>query len=217
LGYASLLTSLDSKPTTIVIGGQEFLQAPSTTTGDQQLKAQLLVKATSSCAGNFATQEAGALLIVSGGLSLDDEGNLPVINVASSCIAHPDQFINEVAVTGRLSGTCKEAEKSLSSSIAVNRRRASGDEEPDWFRIRCFGLNKEKLSEAPKGALVSAYGILEQRTSAKGEPFVEVKCRNLVMHARAKGHDHAEGTTAKGYAQSDFDGDATPSLPSSWT
>lgn len=216
LSYASLLTSLDAKPETVTIDGEEFHQVSTTTTDGQKLTVTLRCKPTSSCAKNFMAADKGALLIASGDLSLDDDGNVPIITLRSLCKGYEDQFLNEVSITGRLSGTIKEAEKSLSSSIAVNRFR--GEEEvTDWFRVRCFGLNRDKLEDAPKGALVTASGILEQRTSAEKTPFVEVKTRVLRLHARPKGYDPSAGKEAAGYSQSDFEGDDAPPLPSDWS
>ncbi len=215
MSYASLLTSLQDKPAPVTVDGRECLTATAVTPDAQKLRALLIVRSDSSCAANFSAMEAGGLIICSGDLALDDDGNLPVVTVRSLCTGYEGQFLNEVCVTGRLSGNVKAADKSVSTSMAANRL-AGGEEHADWFRIRGFGHNKTLLEEAPKGALVTVAGILEQRSNAAGETYTEVKARVIRLHARAKGHDHAEGTDAAGYSQSDFEGDAGLALPDNW-
>jgi hypothetical protein len=215
LATASILTSISAKPGLTQVDGAEMATC-DTLTADSQ-KIPLLVKARpgSTVANTLLAQETGNLVILTGDLQLDGDGNLPVLVLRSLCKGYPDQFLNEVAVTGRLSGQIREADKSDSTSIAVNRMQ-NGAEKVDWFRIRCFGLNRERLLEAPKGALATASGILEMRTSREDQPFVEVKTRVLHLHAKPRGHDAAEGKEAVGYANSDFDGSDAPPMPTDW-
>ena len=188
----------------------------STLTADSQ-EIPLFVKARpgSTVANTLLAQETGNLVILTGDLQLDEDGNLPALVLRSLCKGYPDQFLNEVAVTGRLSGQIREAEKSDSTSIAVNRLE-NGTEKVDWFRVRVFGLNRERLNDAPKGALATASGILEMRTSKDDQPFVEVKTRVLHLHAKPRGHDAAEGKEAAGYSNADFEGADAPPMPTDW-
>ena len=182
---------------------------------EQQIPLFVKARPGSSVANTLLGQEVGNLVILTGDLQLDEDKNLPVLVLRSICKGYPDQFLNEVAVTGRLSGQIREADKSDSTSLAVNRVQ-EGEETTDWFRIRCFGLNRERLVEAPKGALVTATGILELRTSKEDKPFVEVKTRVLHLHAKPGGHNAAEGKEAAGYANSDFDGSDVGGMPTNW-
>jgi hypothetical protein len=156
------------------------------------------------------------LIIASGDPTLDDGGSDLILSLRSLSKGYDDQWLNEVSITGRLSGTCKPADKSASTSVAINR--FSGDEEvTDWFRIRCFGLNRDKLLEAPKGTLVTASGVFEGKLTAEKKPYIEIKTRVLRLHARAGNHNAAEGKAAAGYATSDFDGSDAPPMPSDWS
>lgn len=216
MSYVSLLTKLDAAPKLLPVGGQELLLATSCTPDEQKILATLMCRADSSCAANFKQRQADDLVIVSGDLGLDEDGNLPLILIRSICKAHPDQFLNEVSVTGRLGGKSRETEKSIAESIAVDR---GGDsDQPYWFRIRCFGANKTKLESIDKGCLVTASGVLEMRQSAEKQAFVEIKTRVLTAHTRG-GYNPASGKDAAGYAQGDFDGDegaSVPGLPANW-
>jgi hypothetical protein len=215
LSFASLLLTVQEPPVTAQADGKELLKATAMTPGSDPMPITLLCPITSGCASNFRGVKTGGLVIVSGDPTLDDEGNGLILAIRSLSTGYEDQFLNEVSVTGRLSGTCKDAPQSASSSLAVNRFR--GEEEcTDWFRIRCFGANKPLLIAAPKGALVTASGVLEGRKSGEGTPFVEVKVRTLRFHSRPGGHNLAEGKSAAGYANSDFDGSDAPPMPTSW-
>lgn len=215
MSTASILTSITEAPqlSDAIDGGSVIAQ---TITADNQ-KIQLEVRARSgtALANNLLALALGDLVILSGDLILDAKGDLPILKLRSLCKGHPEQFLNEVTVTGRLSGQIREAEKSDSTSVAVNRME-NGEEKVDWFRIRCFGLNRERLLAAPKGALVTASGSLEMRMSKEDKPFVEVKTRVLRMHAKARGHDAAEGKEAAGYSQADYDGSDAPPMPAGW-
>ena len=216
MSTASILTTIASEPKLEAVPGGELATCETLTNDDQKIKLRVVARPGSATANSLLGQAAGNLVILTGDITLDGDGNLPVLNLRSLCKGYGDQFLNEVSVTGRLSGSLKEAEKSDSSSLAVNRME-NGEEKTDWFRIRCFGANRERLLEAPKGALATASGILEMRTSREGDPFVEVKVRVLRLHAKPRGHDAAEGREAAGYSSADFDGSDAPPMPSDWS
>ena len=215
MATASILTSISAKPGLTQVDGTEMATCDTLTADNQKIPLFVKARPGSTVANTLLAQEVGNLVILTGDLQLDGDGNLPVLVLRSLCKGYPDQFLNEAAVTGRLSGQIREAEKSDSTSIAVNRMQ-NGAEKVDWFRIRCLGLNRERLLEAPKGALATASGILEMRTSKENQPFVEIKTRVLHLHAKPRGHDAAEGKEAAGYANSDFDGSDAPPMPTDW-
>jgi single-stranded DNA-binding protein len=215
LATASILTTVSAKPELSSVYGVEMATCDTLTADSQKIPLFVKARPGSTVANTLLAQDVGNLVILTGDLQLDDDGNLPALVLRSLCKGYPDQFLNEVAVTGRLSGQIREADKSDSTSIAVNRLE-NGEEKVDWFRIRCFGLNRERLVEAPKGALATASGILEMRTSKDDKPFIEVKTRVLHLHAKPRGHDAAEGKEAAGYANADFDGSDAPAMPTDW-
>jgi single-stranded DNA-binding protein len=133
------------------------------------------------------------------------------------CDAHSDQYLNEVVVVGRIGGDVRLAEsgKSACRSIAVNRYRKDPDsaepiEETDWYPIRGFGLNKDKLERCSKGALVQVAGVFSQMTSAKDEAYCEIRARSIRVHRAGSGGNPAAGTTAVGYDQESFMGSTDP-------
>ncbi len=216
MSTASVLTKIASRPTLEAVSGNELATCETLTDDAQKIQLRVVARPGSATANSLLGQEVGNLVILTGDITLDGDGNLPVMNLRSICKGHEDQFLNEVSVTGRLSGQVRGAEQSDSSSLAVNRLE-NGEEKVDWFRIRCFGANRERLLDAPKGALVTASGILEMRASKEGTPFVEVKVRVLRFHARARGHDAADGKEAAGYSNADFDGSDAPPMPADWS
>ena len=215
MSTCSILTSITSEPKLEAIPGGELAVCETVTDDAQKIQLRAMARPGSAIANALLAQAIGNLVILTGDLTLDGDGNLPILNLRSICKGYRDQFLNEVSVTGRLSGSIKEAEKSDSSSLAVNRTVA-GEEKTDWFRIRCFGANRERLLEAPKGALVTASGILEMRTTKEEKPYVEIKVRVLHMHAKAGAHNAAEGKEAVGYSNADFDGSDAPAMPADW-
>jgi len=215
LSTASILTKIHTQPALLATGGGELAVCETLTDDQQKVQLRVAARPGSATANALLGQAVGSLVIVTGDITLDKEGNLPTLNLRSLCKGYEDQFLNEVSVTGRLSGQLKEAEKSDSSSLAVNRLE-NGEEATDWFRIRCFGANRERLLEAPKGALVTASGILEMRTTKENKPYVEVKVRVLRFHAKAGAHNAAEGKEAVGYSNADFDGSDAPAMPADW-
>ena len=215
MSTASILTTIASEPKLEAVPGGELATCETLTDDAQKIQLRAVARPGSAIANALLAQAVGNLVILTGDVTLDEDGNLPLLNLRSLCKGYPDQFLNEISVTGRLSGVLKEAEKSDSTSLAVNRM-VNGEEKTDWFRIRCFGANRERLLEAPKGALVTASGILEMRTSKEEKPYVEVKVRVLRMHAKAGAHDAAEGKQAVGYSNADFDGSDAPPMPGGW-
>jgi single-stranded DNA-binding protein len=215
LSTASILTTIASEPKLEAVSGGELVTCETITDDAQKIQLRAIARPGSTVANSLLAQAVGSIVILTGDIVLDGDGNLPILNLRSLCKGYKEQFLNEVSVTGRLSGSLREAEKSDSSSLAVNRLE-DGEEKVDWFRIRCFGANRERLLEAPKGALATASGILEMRSSKDGDPFVEVKVRVLRLHAKPRGHDAAEGKEAAGYSNADFDGSDAPPMPSDW-
>ena len=215
MATASILTTVSAAPALVQVHGVEMATCDTLTADSQKIPIFVKARPGSTVANSLLSQAVGNLVILTGDLQLDEEGNLPALTLRSLCKGYPEQFLNEVAVTGRLSGQIREAEKSDSTSIAVNRTE-NGAEKVDWFRVRVFGLNRERLNDAPKGALATASGILEMRTSKDDKPFVEIKTRVLHLHAKPRGHDAAEGKEAAGYASADFDGSDAPAMPADW-
>lgn len=221
LSFAVLLLSITTPPGVAQADGREVLQTVAQTTDKEPFAVTLRCRTDSGCAANFKGLAPGALVIASGDPTLDDEGNALILSLRSLCKGYDDQFLNEVSITGRLPGPDRvkitETGKSASSSLAINRFKEGDEEHTDWFRIRCFGLNKDKLTDAPQGALVTASGVFEGRLSSEKKSFVEVKTRVLRFHAKARGHNAAEGKAAAGYASSDFDGSDSAPMPSDWS
>jgi len=217
---ATLVVALAAQPVIAQADAKDVLEACAQTTGSEPIHVLLRSKATGSIAEAFSAKQPGSILIVTGDLHLDEQGDTAVIFLRSVCDANTDQYLNEVTVVGRLSGDHKIAEsgKSVSRSCAVSRW--TGEKElTDWFKLRGFGYAKEKLEGAPKGALVCATGSLEQRTNREGRPYTEVKCRNLRVHGRSQvsaGRNPAAGTKAAGYEHEEFSSDAAD-MPFHWS
>lgn len=218
MSTATLVVALAAPPAGIQIGGKEALEAFAATNSRDASKVLLQCHAGSSAAGVFATKQANDLLIVSGDLTLDDSGNIPTLYTRVICAAHPDQYLNEINIVGRIAGDAKttESAKSCSRSVAVNRYIA-GEELTDWFKVRGYGYAMDKLAQAPKGALVSISGILEQRTNREGVPYPEIKARMVKVHGKPRGGassaDPSAGKAA-GYSAEDF---SSPEMPFDWS
>ena len=172
----------------------------------------------------FATKKAQDLVIVEGELILDADRSSAILYASSVCDGHANQFLNNVTIVGRLSGKARTTEsgKSASRSVAVNRyTKKDGQEKPeqltDWFQVRGYGYSMQRLIDVPKGSLVEVNGMLTQLTSAKGEGYVEIKCRKLKVHQGSKAtNDPAAGTTASGYDHSAFTGESDH-MPPDWS
>ena len=208
MAYSTIAVALGTTPGPSVANGKEVLECYANTTGTEPVTLLLRVRNGSAAAAAFATKASGSQLIVSGELTLNDATGASVLFVSMFCDAFEKQFINETVVVGRLSGEAKSSptQKSVSRSLAVNRFQ-NNEEITDWFRLRGFGFVMEKLTKAPKGALVSVHGCLEQRTNKEGHPYLELKCRSLRVHNKPKGQaDPAAGTSASGYDSESFNG-----------
>lgn len=219
MSYCTIVVALAAAPVQTVADGKEVLEAFAATTTAEPVNILLRIKSGTNPAKVFAAKDKGELIITSGDLVLSPEGDTAILYGRVVCDAQPDQFINEVLVVGRLSSEARVSStaKSASRSIAVNRF-VQGNELTDWFTVRGYGYTMDKIVDAPKGALVSVCGTLEQRTSKKGDPYVEVKCRALRVHSKSKsgggGGDIAAGTKAAGYSHEDFAGE--PTMPHDW-
>lgn len=220
MSSATLIVSLAAPPASTTVHGKEVLEAYAVTAHRDAVHVLLRCNATTAVGQIFAAKPAEALVIVSGELSLTDEGNTAVVQVRSLCDAAPEQYLNEVVLVGRLAGEPKASEsaKSCSRSLAVHRV-IRGEELTDWYKLRGYGFAKDRLEATSKGALVSITGLLEQRTNRDGTPYCEVKVRSLKVHNNPKGngssgYNPAAGTKAVGYSHEDFTG---ASCPDDWS
>jgi len=219
VSYATLVVSLVTAPAATTANGKEILEAAAQTVHAEPASLAVRTIVGSNVANALLTKTEKQLLITSGDLILSEE-QTPVLYARMICDAHPDQFINEVTLVGRVAGEARVAEsgKSASRSLAVNRF-VDGKELTDWYKIRGFGYWKDRLEAVPKGTLCSVSGFLDQRTNKEGNPYTEIKARALRVHSRPKGgsaaSNPAQGTTAAGYAAEDFSGEAE-SMPFNW-
>lgn len=223
MSSASLIVALSGPPAQVVLGGKEMVTAHACIAGSQPVNIVLAAQAGTACGDALLTKKQDDLLIASGGIQLDEEGNTPLITASVICDAHPDQYLNEVVVVGRVGGDVRMAEsgKSACRSIAVNRYHKPPDaeepvEETDWYPIRGFGLNRDKLERVGKGALLEISGILSQMTSANETAYCEVRARNIRIHKAGAAGNPAAGTNAVGYDQDAFNGDDGIGLSADW-
>ena len=223
-----LVVSLGTDPYQIVVDGREFLEARSTTQGiDDGYEIILRAPATQEGPANFLkNKKANQNILVSGELSLygkgddgwkekhDDDGR-PVIRVSACCDATDQQFFNEITIVGRYTGEPKEAEKSCSRSIAVNRFSKKMEKEVgDFFRVRGFKSTKpgksswgERILNATKGTLVEINGMLTAEKSKDGGMYPVVKVRRIRTHKTGSGGSQANPAkekAASGYEHSQF-------------
>ncbi|MGA1172022.1 MAG: hypothetical protein ACO3TN_06865, partial [Aquiluna sp.] len=81
------------------------------------------------------------------------------------------------------------------------------------------GYQMDKLLSAPKGSLVAITGSFEQRTNRDGDPYAELKGRNIRVYERGKGdgtaRNMAAGTKAVGYDHKDFES-SLDVMPGDW-
>jgi single-stranded DNA-binding protein len=223
MSYASLIVALADQPSTTTVDGRELIRARAAVQGSQPVDVALRAIPGSASGDALLSKQQGNLLIVSGEICLVNDGNTPLVTTGVVCDAHDDQYLNEVVVVGHVGGETRAAQsgKSASRAIAVNRyRRSPGSDEPieetDWFRIRGFGYNLEKLERVNVGALLQVSGSLSQMTSAKGEPYCEVRARSIRIHRnKGGGGNPAAGTTAAGYDQESYMGNPDD-MPPDW-
>lgn len=224
MAYASVILSLSEPPSEREVDGKTLVVSRGAIPGGQAVDIALNAISGTPSGDALAAKQQGDLLIASGAVSLIDDGNLPLVSASVLCNAHPDQFLNEVCVVGRIGGEPRLAEsgKSACRSIAVNRyRRPPEGEEPieetDWYRIRGFGLNKGKLTRVDKGSLVEVSGIFTSMSDADGKPYVEIRARNIRVHRSGGGGNPAAGTSATGYDQESFMGSDDLGTNADWS
>ena len=218
MSTATLVVALAAQPVDTTAADKQVLEVFAQTNGKDQVSVLLRCGSTSSAADGLKSKQAGDHLIVSGDITLEE--NQPVVFLRSFCEVPPDVYVNEVTVVGRLAGEAKVADsnKSARRSIAVSRW-SNGEEITDWFTIRGYGYQMDKLLSAPKGSLVAITGSFEQRTNRDGDPYAELKGRNIRVYERGKGdstaRNMAAGTKAVGYDHKDFES-SLDVMPGDW-
>lgn len=219
MSTASCIVALAEAPAEVSENDKEFISASATIPGEQPVNLVVRAFAKTATAEAFQALQPGSLLLVAGEVQLDEENDYPIIETTVACTALETQYLNSVTIVGRLGEHVRHAEsgKSCQRSVAVNRYYKNPDpaktepiEHTDWYTVRAFGFNRDKLAEAPKGALLEISGAFGQMANAKGEPYVELKARTIRIHKRSGGGagNMAAGTTAAGYAHEDFQGSA---------
>ncbi len=225
MSIATFVLALGAAPVTDIRDGVEVWEACAQTPDKEPVSVLVRARKSTKVAEAFATKKAQDLIIVEGELILDADGSNAILYASSVCDGHANQFLNNVTIVGRLSGKARTTEsgKSASRSVAVNRyTKKDGQEKPeqltDWFQVRGYGYSMQRLIDVPKGSLVEVNGMLTQLTSAKGDNYVEVKCRKLKVHqgSKATTNDPAAGTTASGYDHSAFTGESDH-MPPDWS
>lgn len=219
MSYASCIVALAEAPTAVSENDKEYISAGATIPGEQPVNVVVRAFATGNAAKVFQDLTAGSHLLVAGEVQLDEDNDYPIIEAAIACEALETQYLNMATIVGRIAETVRHAEsgKSCMRSVAVNRYYKNPDpqkEEPievtDWYPVRAYGFNRDKLAGIPKGALVMVSGSFGQMTNVKGEPYCELKARTIRVHRSrgGGGGNLAAGTTAAGYAHEDFQGSA---------
>lgn len=224
MSYCTFSVALAAPPTTVNVDGREVLEAFASINSQRDPVSVLLrVPCGTKIGSAFSSKEVGHRLIITGELHLASEKyQAPVVKPHSFCDATDSQYVNEVVVIGRLSekSYVSQSGKSVSRSLAVNRYVSKDNQVTDWFNLRGFSYAKDRLEAASKGALCSIHGSLYQDSSDKGL-YTGVNVRRMTCHQNSKvgkgGSNPAEGTSAVGYAPSDFNvpQDESP-LSSDW-
>ena len=230
MSNAILVAALSTDPFQSVVDGVEFLEVRGQTPGQDGFEVILRTKATKDGPSDLLrNQKEEDNLIIAGELALvgkkgdPDEGK-PIIFVSSVCVATDDQYFNEATLVGRFAKESKQAEKSSSRTVIVNRYRKKPDNSfeqiPDYFRIRGFGTHKDKIDSSSKGALVEATGVLTSQTNKEGKTYTELKVRRIRSHEKGSGgykkSDPSEGKAASGYDHKHFMGSDEDSIPTNW-
>lgn len=219
MSTATLVVALAAPPVDTLVQGAQCLEVCAATNGSDHIPVLLRCGVNSNAAQGLKDKKAGDHLIVAGDLFLED--NQAVLYIRTHCDTDEKAYVNEVTVVGRLVKEARVAEsnKSASRSLAVNRF-VKGEEVTDWFNIRGYGVLMERLIKAAKGTLVMVSGSLDQRTNRDGQPYLELKGRNIRVFERGKGGggantNMAAGTNAVGYDHASFLGDASD-MPNDW-
>lgn len=220
MAYASFTLRMGAPAAPTVAEGHEILEAAAQTTATDPAPLLIRARSGSSVAKSLAEQNADDLIIANGDLYLDPDTGMAILSALQVCRAYPDQYLNNVVLVGRLSGNFKIAEKSVSTAIAADRY-VNREPVTDWFRVRFYGGNAERIQSAPKGSLVTCPGCLESRTNKDGNPYPEIKGRTFRVIRKGRGSagtapNPAAGTTAAGYDHSDFEQDDENSFPINW-
>lgn len=208
---ATLTVALAAQPVGTTIGEKEVVEVFASIRHHEQLPLLLRTYANREQATALLSKTNGDLLLVTGELSLDENGDTPVLHAWSLCAAYDNQYFNEVTVIGRATGTVRTSASNLSSSrtLGVNR---FFNREPvtDWFKVRGFGHSKEKLEQLDKGTLATVNGMLSSCTNAQGKTYCEIKARKVTPIAKSGSSGHssganpAAGTSAAGYSHDEF-------------
>jgi single-stranded DNA-binding protein len=218
LSYATFCLEIKTAPIACTPNGVEVLEAETVTPQTDQpvnIISRVSTKAESMCR-NFGQKKPGDLLIAGGELMLHESTKLPIFEIKTLCDGFKDQFLSEVVLVGRLSGTVNKSKsaKSARTGLAVNRWDYFQKKEiTDWFNIRGFGYWADKFEKLEKGCLCEVHGLLTQSQGEKGA-YLEIKVRSIKSLLKAKGQggspDPAAGTSAAGYGNEAFDGSDMP-------
>tara|TARA_B100001094_G_scaffold141167_1_gene136788 strand:+ start:1147 stop:1914 length:768 start_codon:yes stop_codon:yes gene_type:complete len=233
---AILVASLESQPSQIVIDSREYLVVTANTVGNDGFEVVLRAPATQEGPANhLRNKKANDLILICGELSLFSKGDSgwkenheldgkPIIRVSACCDATEQQFFNEVTLVGRFVGETKEAEKSCSRSVVVNRYKQK-EQISDFFRIRGYKSSTpgrsswgERIAKAPKGTLVEVNGMMTTEKSKDGSTYPVIKVRRMRVHKTGSGGskaDPAKEKAASGYEHSQFVADDDDQMPSS--
>ena len=190
-----------------------MVEAFASTNSETPVNFLIRARAGSNVASSLLQKQKDQFLLVTGELIPDRDKGETVLLIRTVNDAFEGQFINEANVMGRCSGKIREAPKSSSTGVAVNRYDATQpDDKPDWFNIRGFGKLKDRVNKLTKGDLVEVSGMLTAASNKEGQQYLEVKTRFLKVHKKSSGggggHSNpAPNSNAAGMDDSDFQGD----------
>ena len=216
MSTAYVTVTLGTTPTANVCAGQEVVEAFAATNSETPVNFLIRARAGSSVASSLLQKQKDQFLLVTGELIPNEDTGETVLLIRTVNDAHEGQFINEANVMGRCGGRIREAAKSSSIGVAVNRYDATqSDTEPHWFRIRGFGKLKDRVDKLTSGDLVEVSGMLTAASNKEGKQYLEVKTRFLKVHLKKGGggggqSNPAPKSNAAGMDDSDFLGDDMP-------
>lgn len=211
MSYACSVVEITDTPAPLSWHGREFIAATGKIpSGQEPVLVTVRAYADSKAAEFLSKGVPGGRILVAGEVALSEEPQQPIITAFACCTAHPDQYLNEVSLVGRLGSEPRVSEKSVKRSIAANRYYANPDggdpiEETDWYGCRTFGNSQERFSKAEVGSLMEVAGSFSQMKNGQGEPFVEVKVRSFRVHKGRSSSNPAAGTAAVGYDQASYE------------